>query len=296
MTLLNSDASPRDFCYYQRTLTTMVGRYATPEADITIARHLPPEDDSSQEVSMSFVIPLQADASNLLDQNYDDFFSGPGSVTLSTPAPPRHLTNTQRSARKVPETIQTPGVESSRILGQILTTPRTTKLKAPNNRTELQETHIPSDQLLSPLSPPIKPFTSMGPPTTSITDPGSSRASGVPSGSDPGANFYDGPKSNTAPSMASIITTKESGTQPGIQSTSTLDPSHHSTNTQISSQLPIPAPQKKDKGPAQSRGNVNAKPNRETSKPRGGGGLDCETTPVSCVQFCQPSWDVRIPG
>jgi hypothetical protein len=43
---------------------------------------------------MSFDIPPQADASNLLDQNCDDFFSGPGFVTLSTPVLPRHLTTT----------------------------------------------------------------------------------------------------------------------------------------------------------------------------------------------------------
>lgn len=272
----------------------MVGRYATPEADITITHHLPPpEDDSTQDVSMSFAIPLQADASNLLDQNCDDFFSGPGFVTLSTPVPPRHLTNTQRSARMVTEPIQIPAVESGPILGQIFTAPRTIELEAPDNRTELQETHIPSNQLQSLLSPPpTNPFTSMRPPTTvsvvgatSITDPGSSRPSNLSSGSDPGAKIPNGLKSNAAPSMASIITTKQSGTQPGIQSTSTLGPSRHSTNAQdaqISRQPPIPASQK-DKGPAQSRGNTNAKPSRETSKPRRGGGLDHETTSVSCV-------------
>ena len=282
----------------------MVGRFATPEADITITHHLPPEDDSTQDVSMSFAIPLQADASNLLDQNCDDFFSGPGFVTLSTPALPRHLTNTRRSARKIAGTIQTPAVESGPFLGQTLTTPRTTGLKASDDRTELQETHIPPNQLSSP-SPPINPFMSQGPPTavsvvgpTSITDPGSSRPSDLSSGSDPGAKFYDGLMSNTAASMASIITTRESRTQPGIQSTLTSGPSHRSTNAQnvqIPRQPPMPVTQKNRKL-VQPRAITSAKSNQETSKPRGGRGQDYETASVSCIQPFQPSWDARISG
>ena len=286
VTPLNSDASvtfispvSRD---YQRTLTTMVGRYATPDADVTITRHLPPpEDDSTQDVSMSFVIPMQADASNLLDQDCDDFFSGPGFVTLSTPAPPRHLSNTRQSPRKVTGSIQPPAAAPSPILEQILTTPRTTEPEAPDDRTEL----------------PTKPFISRGP----LTDPGSPRPSCLSSGTDPDTKRCGGPRPNTASSMASVLTTKLSGAKPGIQSASTSAASCHSTNTknppQISRKLPVPALQKKDKEPALPRGSINVKPIRETSKPRGGDGLDCETTAsVSCVQLCRSSWDARISG
>jgi len=279
----------------------MVGRYATPEVDITITRHLPPpDDDSTQDVSMSFDIPLQADASNLLDQNCDDFFSGPGFVTLSTPVLPRHLMNTRRSVRKATGTIRTPGTASGPILGRAPPTLLTTELEASDDRTELHETHTGPNP-----SPSTNPFIPPGPPTTtsvvgttSITDPGSSRPGSTSSRSDPGTNLYSGPNSNTAPSMASIITTKEYGTQPGIQSTSTLVASHHRTNaknTQISRQPAIPAPQKRDEGPAQPRRNVGVKLDHAVSKPRGGDGLDRNiTASVSRVRLCQPSWEIRI--
>ena len=301
---LNSDASssPRVSSRYQRTLTTMVGRYATPEADITITRHLPPpDDDSAQDVSMSFDIPLQADASNLLDQNCDDFFSGPGFVTLSTPVLPRHLMNNGRSVRRATGTIQTPAVAPGTILGRAFTTFPTTELEASDNRTELHETH--TSPIQSP-SPPGTPFIPPGPPATvsvvGSTDRGSSRPGDVSSGSNPDTKLHGGPKSNTAPSMASIIITKECGTYPDIQSTSTSIPSHHPTNaknTQISRQPPIPVPQSKDREPARSRGNGGVKSDQVGSKPRGGGGLDCNiTTSVSRVQLFQPSWDIRISG
>ena len=258
----------------------MVGRYAIPEADITITHHLPPpEDDSTQDVSMSFVIPPQADASNLLDQNYDDFFSGPGFTTLSTPVIPRHLTNAMQSGRKAPGTIRTPAVVSGPIFGQSLPTHSTAELELPNDRVELQETHIP---------PSTKPFMSMGPPATAsavgvtpITEPDSPRPSDAPLESDPDARICDGPKSNAAPSVASVITTKASRTRPGIQSTLTSAPSRHSSNaqnTQISRQFPTPGPQKKNKGPAQARGQTSAKSNEGASKLRGGNVPDCETT------------------
>ena len=254
---------------------------------------------------MSFVIPPQADASNLLDQNYDDFFSGPGFVTLSTPALPRHLTNARQSPRKVTGTIQTPAIVSGPIFGRILTTHSTTELEGLNDRAELQETHIPPHP--SPLlSPPTNPFMVMDPPrtaptigTTSITNPGSPRLSGAESGNDPDGNFPGGLKSDTALSMASVITTKTSGIQPGIQSMSTSVSSHRSTsthNTQIPRQPPIPASHK-NQGPAQPRGNTSVKLNQATSKLRSGNILECEKTmPVSCVLLCQPSRDVRIPG
>jgi len=284
----------------------MVGRYATPEADITITHHLPPpEDDSTQDVSMSFVIPPQADASNLLDQDCDDFFSGPGLVTLSTPVLPRHLTNTRHSVRKVAGSIQTPAVIPSTILGQNLPVHSSTELEPSVDRAELQETHIPPHPS-SLLSPPTEPFTYTDPPTTasvvgttSITGPGLSRPSDTLSESGRDAKICDGLKSLTAPSMASVLTTKATGAQPGIQSTSTSAPSRHSANaqnTQIPRQPPIPAPQKKNKGPAQSRGTVIAKSNQATSKHRGGSVLYRETTSVSCAKLCHPSWDVRISG
>ncbi|KAF9654416.1 hypothetical protein BDM02DRAFT_3106804 [Thelephora ganbajun] len=277
----------------------MVGRYATPEADVTITHHLPPpEDDSTQDVSMSFVIPPQADASNLLDQNYDDFFSGPGFVTLSTPVLPRHLTDTRQFVRKVTGIIQIPAVVPGPIPGQTLPTNSTTELELPDDRTELQETHIQPHPSL--LSPPTEPFMSPDPATaasmagmTSIMDPGSSRPSDATPKSDLDANFRDGPKSYTALPMASIITTEASDIQPTIESISTSPPSRHSTNpqnAQISRQPPITAARNNYKGPARSRGNTNVKSNQATSKPRGGDGLDCETTTcVSCVQLCQPS-------
>ena len=292
MTSLNSDASLRVACCYRQTLTTtMVGRYATPEADLTITHHLPPpEDDSTEDISMSFVIPPQADASNLLDQNCDDFFSGPGFVTLSTPVPPRRLADTRRSVSKVTGTIQTPAVSSGPILGRTLTTNPTPELEASDNRAELQETHIPPNPSLL-LSPPLRPFMSMSPPMAASavgTDPDSPRPDEGPSGRFPGVKLHAGPKSNTAPPVASIIT-KASGTQPGIQSTSTSVPSRHSAdaqNTQISRRLPIPASRKKEKEPGQARGNTSVKSSRATSKPRSGGGPDCETTTsVSCLQL-----------
>ena len=266
----------------------MVGRYATPDADTTIAHHLPPpEDDSTQDVSISFVIPPQADASNLLDQNYDDFFSGPGFVTLSTPIPPSRLTNAVQSARKVTGTIQPPAAISGSILGESPTISRITELELTDHPAE---THIPSTSLSS-LSQPAKP----GPPptasvlgTTSIVDPGPPRPSDVPPRSDPGGKFYNGPKPKTALSMASIVATKASGTQPDIQSMSTSGPSLHSTNTkntQISRQ-PIAAPRKKMNGPAHSHGNTSVKSNQATSKIRGGVVLDRKTTTsVSCVEL-----------
>lgn len=279
VTLLNLDASPSG---YQQTLTTMAGHYATPEADTTITRHLPPpEDDSTQDVSMSFVIPPQADASNLLDQNYDDFFVGPGLVTLSTPVLPRHLTNisTRQSTRKVTRTIQTSAVVSSPILGRTIPTHSTTYPELPDGKAELPETHI-SPHPLPSLSPPTKPFM----PTTLITEPGSPEK-------DPGAKNCDGLKSNPALPMASIITTKLTGKQPGIQSMSTSIPSRHSTNTQntqISRRPPIPAPKKKTKGAAQPRETGSARSTQATSKHRSEIVLDRETTSVSYVYLCQP--------
>lgn len=130
----------------------MVDRHATPAADTTISHHLPPpEDDSTQDVSVSFAIPPQADATNLLDQNYDDFLSGPGLITLSTPVLPRHLANTTRSVSKMAGTIRTRAVLSSPNLGQTAT-----ELDPPNCRTELEETRM---LLNSPpaLSPSTKP-------------------------------------------------------------------------------------------------------------------------------------------
>lgn len=280
----------------------MVGRYATPEADITITHHLPPpEDDSTQDVSMSFVIPPQADASNLLDQDSDDFFSGPGLVTLSTPVLPRHLTNTRHSVRKVAGSIpKTPAVVPSTILGQNLPPVHSsTELEPSVDKPELQETHIPPHPS-PPLSPPpTEPFTSTDPPTTasvvgttSITGPGLSRPSDTLSESGRDAKICDGLKPLTAPSMASVLTAKATGTQPGIQSTSTSAPSRHSTNaqnTQIPRKPPIPAPPKKNKGPAQSRVTAIPKSKQATSKHRGGNVLYRETTSVSGVKLCHPS-------
>lgn len=303
---LNLDASLSS--RYQRTVTTMVGRYATPEADITITRHLPPpDDDSAPDVSISFDIPLQADASNLLDQNCDDFFSGPGFVTLSTPVPPRLLANTRRSVRKAAGTIQTPATVSGPFLEQTITTPRTAEFETPEDRAELQETRIPANP--SPL-PPTEPFMVAGPSTaasmvraTSITNPGSPRPSGVPSGRYPDAKLHGGPKSNTAPSRGSIAITKASGTKPGIQSTSTSVPSR-AQNTHIPRQLPIPAPQKKDEGPTQQRGNADDKSDQAaSSKPQGGDGLDTKATlSVSCSNsvshrgICESPDGRRIKG
>ena len=294
MTPLNSGRVPFPVSrHYQRTPANMVGHYATPESDITITRHLPPpEDDSAQDVSTSFVIPPQADASNLLDQNYDDFFSGPGFVTLSTPALPRHLTNTLQSLRKVTGP-QTPAVTSSLVFGQTFPKYPTTELELPDDRTELQETHTPSCP--SPLlSQPAKQFTSMGPHTstslagtTSIADPGSSRPGNILSESGPDARIFDGLGPNAALSMASTVTAKATGTHPGIQSTSTSAPSRHSTNaqpTQIPRQHPIPASQKKNKGLAPSHGAVSTRPNPTTSRLRSESVPNRETTTsVSCV-------------
>jgi hypothetical protein len=255
VTPLNSDASPS---LLLRALMTMVGRYATPEADLTITHHLPPpEDESAQDVSVSFVIPPQADASNLLDQNYDDFFSGPGFASLSTPALTRHLANTTQSVRKVAGTIQMPAVLS----GQTLTKNSTTELDPPNYRTELQdERHIPAHSLPS-LSPSTKP-------SGSTVDPGPPRPD------------------QTTPS----VSTESSRTQPGIQSMSASDPSLHSTkplNAQITRQFPTSATQTKT---AQPRGKISVKPKQTASKSRSG---DCETTArVSHVRFCQQSSDL----
>jgi hypothetical protein len=274
VTRLNLDAFPfRVPRYYQQTSTTMVGRYDTTlDADTTITHHLPPpEDDSAQDVSMSFAIPPQADASNLLDQNCDDFFSGPGLVTLSTPVIPRHLTN---AVRKLTGSIQTPAVVSRTILGQTVPTHSTTELEPSDDRAELQEMHTP-------------------------LHPGSSRPGDTLSESGPDAKICDGLKSNTAPSMASVLTTKATGTQPGIQSMSTSAPSRHSTNTQntqIPRRPPIPVPRKKNKGTAQSHGAASIESNQETSKPRGGDVPCRETTSVSCAKLCRPSWDMRISG
>ena len=287
---LNSDASPSQVSCCQRTLTTMVGRYATLEADLTITHHLPPpEDESTQDVSVSFMIPPQADASNLLDQNYDDIFSGPGFVTLSTPVLPRHLASAAQPVHKVTGTIQTPAVLSGLNLGRTLTKNSTTELDPPNYRTELQETHI-SGRSLPSLSPSIKP-------STSAVDPGPPRPNHTTPGSIPDSKIYDGPTSNTTPSTSNIITTESSGTRPGIQSLSGSDPSLHSTNpqnAQISRQFPTSATQMKYKAPAKPRENASVKPNQITLKSRSGGGPDCELTAtrVSHVRFYQPSWDL----
>ena len=291
VTRLNSDASALSDdsvtpCY-QRTLTTMVGRHTIPEADITITQHLPPQDDdSAQDFSMSFAIPPQADASNLLDQNYDDFFSGPGFVTLSTPVLPRHLANTTQSVRKIIQTIQSPAVLPGLNLTRTPPTDSTAEFKPPEHRPELEEAHI-SHHSLPFLSPRKKPPT--GPPkttsavnTTSIVDPGPSRPSGTTSRSNPDSKIYDGLTSNAAPSMAA--TTKASGKRPSIQSLPTSGPSHHSSNlqgTQIPRLPPKTAAQKANKVPAHPRGNTGVKSNRKTSKSRGGDGPDCET--ATCV-------------
>ena len=285
VTKLNSDASPPP-CRHQ-TLITMVGRYAIPEADVTITHHLPPPEDesSTQDLSMSFTIPPQADASNLLDQNYDDFFSGPGFVTLSTPVLPRRLANTTQSVRKVAATIRTPVGLSSPNLGQTLARNSTTKVDMLNCRAELQETHI------SPHSLP-----SLSPSTTSAVDPGPPRPNHTTSKSDPDPNSYDCPTSNTTPLVSSSLTTEASGTQPGIQSMSVSDPSRHSTNpqnAQISRQFPTTAAaqKKKNKVPAQPRENASVKPTQITLKSRSARGPDCETVErVSDIQLCQPSW------
>lgn len=243
----------------------MVGHHATSEADVTITHHLPPpEDDSTQDFSLSFAIPPQADASNLLDQNYDDFFTGPGFVTLNTPVLPRRLANTMQSVRKVVGAIQTPAVLSGPNLGQTLTKNASTRLDIPNYRAELQETHI------SPHSfPSLSPSTT---PTGSTLDPGPPRPSDTTSKSNPDSKIYDGLISNTTPSVSGS------------------DPSRYSKNpqdAQISRQFPTTAAQKKNK----ARENTSARPNRSiTSKSRSGGGPNCETaTRVSHVQLCQPS-------
>lgn len=255
----------------------MVGRHATLEADLTIMHHLPPpEDDSAQDVSMSFAIPRQVDASNLLDENYDDFFSGPGFVTLSTPVLPRHVSNPMRSVRKVAGAIQTPAVLSGPNLGQSLTKNSTTE---PNCRAERQETHISSHSLPS-LSPSTKPT------TLTVYDPGLPRPSHTTPINTPGLQICDGPTSNTTP--------------PGIQSMSASDPSRHSTNpqnAQISRQFPTSAAQVKNKAPARTRVNASVKPNQTSSKSRSGGGSGgpgCETTTrVSHVQtLSTASWDL----
>ena len=268
MTPLNSDAStsrvPR---HYQRTPTIMVGGYATPEADITITHHLPPQED----VSMSFVIPSQADASNLLDQNCDDFFSGQGFVTLSTPVPPRHLLNTRDSMRKATQTASRP------VLGH-----------PASDRTDLLEAHT------SPL-PPTKSFT--GPPTpvsaASAVGPGSPGPREASPRNKRDGRIHNGLKPNAALSKRSIATT-----EPGIQSMPTSAASCHSTNTQISRQPPTPAPPKKNKEPGQTRGGANVRSIQATSKLRNGDVPVCKTTAtsVSCDRFCQPSWDSRISG
>jgi hypothetical protein len=263
---LNLDASPSLRFLLFRTLMTMANRYATPEADVTITHHLPPpEGDSAQDVSMSFIIPPQVDASNLLDQNYDDFFSGPGFVTLSTPALPRHLANGTGSVCKATGTTQTAAVLSGLNLGQTLTKNSTAKLDPPNYRAESP------DSLLS-LSPSTKP-------ATSTVDPGPPRPSHTTSKSNPD---FEKPTSKTTPSMSS-------GAQPGIESTSSSEPSLHSTNphkAQISRQFPTSALQIKSKAPAPPRANSSVKPSRI---PSSGGEI---TTRVSHVQPCQPSWDL----
>jgi hypothetical protein len=259
VTRLNSDASASSPCY-QRTLTTMVGRHTIPEADITITHHLPPQDDdSTQDFSMSFAIPPQTDASNLLDQNYDDFFSGPGFVTLSTPVPPR--LNAREKATRTPTAAPRP------VLG-----PRTcsrTDLELPNGRT-------PPDS-----SPTL---TSIGPPTTAgATGPGSRE-------SDLDERIYNGLKPNTA---LSIVTTIQSmpTSAASCHSTNTQD-------AQISRQPPIPGPPKKNKEGGQTRGSAGVKPMQATSKPRSGDVPVCKTRAgsVSCVRLCQPSWGTRITG
>ena len=250
---------------------------------------------------MSFAIPPQTDASNLLDQNYDDFFSGPGFVTLSSPVLPRHLANTTQSVRKIIQTIQTPAMLSGLNLTRTPPTDSTAEFKPPEHRTELQEVHTPHHSLPS-LSPRKKPPT--GPPkttstanTTSIVDPGPSRPSGTTSRSNPDSKIYDGLTSNAAPSMTAIITTKASGKRPSIQSLPSSGPSHHSSNTQIPRLPPKTAVQKANKVLAHPRGNNGVKSNRKASKSRGGDGPDCETaTCVSRIKLCQPSWDLRIPG
>lgn len=270
----------------------MVGRYATPEADVTITHHLPPpEDESIQEASVSFMIPPQVDASNLLDQNYDDFFSGPGFVTLSTPVLPRHLAGAAHSLHKVTGTIQTPAVLSGPNLGRILAKNSATELDPPNYRTELQQTHISAHSSLS-LSPSTTP-------STSAVDPGPPRLNRTTPESNPDSKIYDGPTPNRTPSTSNIITTESSGTRPGIQSTSGSDPSLHSTNpqnAQISRQFPTSAAQMKYKAPLQPRVNTSVKPNQTALKSRSGGGPDCELTTarVSSVRFCQQSWDLCI--
>lgn len=257
----------------------MVGGYATPEAaDITITHHLPPQEDvSAQDDSMSFVIPPQADASNLLDQNCDDFFSGQGFVTLSTPVPARHLLSTRDSMRKA---TQIPTAASRPILGH-----PATNLEQSNDRTDLPEAHT------SPL-PPTKSFT--GPPTTaSAIGPGSPGPGEASPKNERDGRIHNGLKPNTALSKGSIATTEL-----GIQSMPTSAASRHSANTQISRQPPIPAPPKKNKEPGQTRGSANVRSIQATSKPRDGDVPVCETTAtsVSCDRFCQPSWDVRIAG
>ena len=269
---------------YQQTLTTMVGQYATPEADVTITHHLPPpEDDSVRDVSMSFVIPPQADASNLMDQDYDDFLSGQGFVTLSTPTLPRHLAGAAQSVRKLTGTIQTPTVPSCPILGQTPPTHSTVHLERPGHRTVSQEAHIlpsllPLTESFSPADLPIAVPTVS---TPSIPDPGPSRLTDATSKSNPGAKFYNGPKSNPAPSTTSIITTKVSGKQPGIQSMPTSDPACHSANlqnTQISRQFPVAAAQRKTKVPAPPCGNTSIKSNWTTTSSQVRDGPGCETT------------------
>lgn len=264
----------------------MVGRYATPEADVTITHHIPPpEDDSTRDVSVSFTIPQQADASNLLDQNYDDFLSGPGFVTLSTPVLPRYLANAAQSMRKVTRAIHTPVVLSSPNRDQTQTKGSTTGLELPGYATELQETYI-SPHSFPPLSPSTKP-------TTSNADPGPPRSGRTSTRSNPDLKIYGGPTSNKTPSVPSIVTTEACGTQSSIQS---MPASHHSANpqvAQISRQFPTTAAQKKNKAPAQPREYTSVKPNQTISKSRSGGGLDYETTAgVSHVQLFQPSWDL----
>lgn len=274
----------------------MVGRYATPEAETTITHHLPPlEDDSTQDVSLSFVIPPQADASNLLDQNYDDFLAGQGFVTLSTPVPPRHLLlNARESARKA---TRIPMAASRPILGQ--RTRSTADLEPPNERPDPVEAHTPPHSSRTLLQP-TNSFTSTDPPTTapavgaaSTIGPGSPRPGEASPESNPDEGIYNGLKPNTALSAGCIVTT--------IQSMPTSAASRHSVNTQnaqISRPPPIPAPPKRDKEPGQTRGSADVKSIQARSKLRSGDVPVCKTTAtsVSCDQLCQPSWDMRIAG
>ncbi|KAF9786897.1 hypothetical protein BJ322DRAFT_684234 [Thelephora terrestris] len=267
----------------------MVRRHAIPDADVTITHHLPPqEDDSTRDFSMSFAIPAQADASNLLDQSYEDFFSGPGLVTLSTPVLPRHLANAIQSVRKPTRTIQTPPVLSDLNFARTLTTDPTTELEPPDYRTELQEAHIPHHTLPSLLPrkrPPTGPARSTVN-TTSIVNPGPPRPAGTTSKSNPDLKIYNSLTSNSALSTTPILTTQASGTRPSIQSLPTHD-------TQISHQPPKTAAQKNEVL-AHPRGNTGVDSNRTTSRSRGGDDQHCET--ATCTQSRDRGGAARRPN